>query len=88
MYLTGWEKPVVLRFVKFQLVGSQWRKYESSLFDKGLIELPEPYDAKFNISVVNIEENGQSVDGGSPYVVASRHCARPRQHLCHQSPAE
>ena len=69
MYLTGWEQPVVLRFVKFQLVGSQWRKFEGNLFDKGLFELPEPYDAGFNISVVNIEENGQAAEGGSPYVL-------------------
>ncbi len=69
MYLTKWQQPVVLRMVKFQLVGSQWRKFEGDLFNKGLFEMPEPYNAGFNISVVNIEENAQSVDGGSPYVL-------------------
>ena len=31
-YLTDWEAPVVLRFAKFQMVGSQWRKYEELIW--------------------------------------------------------
>ncbi len=68
-YLTGWQQPVVMRFVKFQLVGSQWRKYEGNLFDKGLFEVPEPYDARFTVSAVNIEENGEGGANRSPYVL-------------------
>ncbi len=59
-YLTGFRQPVVLRMAKFQLVGSQWRKYLGNLYQRGLYEIPEPYDARFNVSVVNIEENGST----------------------------
>ncbi|MCK5278350.1 MAG: cell surface protein SprA, partial [Cyclobacteriaceae bacterium] len=57
-YATEFSQPVVMRLVKFQLVGSQWRKYNGNLYQRGLYEIPEPYDPKFNVSVVNIEENG------------------------------
>ena len=68
-YLTDWEEPVVLRFAKFQMVGSQWRKYEESLFQSGLNEVPEGTDSDFHISVVSIEENSIGSDTKSPYVV-------------------
>jgi cell surface protein SprA len=69
MYLTGWEQPVVLRMVKFQLVGSQWRKYPFSLRDPGLGEIPETGTSDFTVAVVNIEENGNASPGKSPYVI-------------------
>jgi cell surface protein SprA len=68
-YLTGWRQPTVLRFVKFQMVGSQWRRYTEDLFRKGLNEYTEPYDPNFTISVVNIEENASNDGAGSPYVL-------------------
>ena len=70
-YLTDFEQPVVLRFAKFQFVGSQWRRFTSDLDDKVLREYDEDYDPNFTISTVNIEENGDlEADGtGSPYVV-------------------
>ncbi|GJM59637.1 cell surface protein SprA [Persicobacter diffluens] len=61
-YLTGWQQPVVLRMAKFQLVGSQWRRYENSLFDNGLDEVPEPFDTDFQVSVVNLEENSSALN--------------------------
>ena len=69
VYATEWQQPVVMRMVKFQLVGSQWRKYNGNLYQRGLYEIPEPYDPKFNVSVVNIEENGTASDGKIPYVL-------------------
>ena len=69
MYLTGWQQPVVMRMANFQLIGSQWRKYPGNLYERGLYEIPEPYDANFDVSVVNIEENGTSTDGKIPYVL-------------------
>jgi len=69
MYLTEFAEPVVLRMGKFQLVGTQWRKYQGNLYDNGLYEFPEPDDSEFIVSVVNIEENGNSEDGKIPYVV-------------------
>jgi len=68
-YLTGWEEPVVLRLAKFQLVGSQWRKYEESIFQSGLNEVSENVDSDIEISVVSIEENSIGSDNKSPYVV-------------------
>ncbi len=59
-YATEFSQPVVMRLVKFQLVGSQWRKFDGNLYQRGLYEIPEPYDPKFNVSVINIEENGSS----------------------------
>ncbi len=69
MYMTGWGQPVVLRFAKFQLTRSTWRKYESSLRDPGLGEIPEPKLSDFEISVVNIEENSTGSPTQPPYVV-------------------
>jgi cell surface protein SprA len=73
-YLTDWVQPVVLRMVKFQMVGSQWRRYEESLWENGLYEEQENYDPNFVIDVVNIEENGSaSIDENNvqkiPYVI-------------------
>ena len=68
-YLTNWEEPVVLRFAKFQFVGSQWEKYQSSLIQKGLNEIPEFSSSNFDVSVVNIEENSIGSDEKSPYVI-------------------
>ncbi|MTI31514.1 cell surface protein SprA [Cytophagales bacterium RKSG123] len=66
-YLTGFSEPVVLRMAKFQLVGSQWRKYDGNLRDPEFSEYPPAGNTKFNISVVNIEENGQGGDSKSGY---------------------
>ncbi|MEQ9285336.1 MAG: cell surface protein SprA [Cyclobacteriaceae bacterium] len=68
-YLTGWRQPVVLRFAKFQLVGSQWRKFEENLEQSGFGEIPETTSSDFDVSVVNVEENSVGVDGKSPYVI-------------------
>tara|TARA_B110000438_G_scaffold49528_1_gene50048 strand:+ start:18456 stop:25547 length:7092 start_codon:yes stop_codon:yes gene_type:complete len=68
-YLTGFEEPVILRLAKFQLVGSQWRKYKESLFESGLNEIPESSESDFDISVVNVEDNSIGSETKSPYVV-------------------
>ncbi len=68
-YLTGFSEPIVLRMVNFRMVGSQWRTFQESLFEKGLFEIPEPSDPNFTVSVVSIEENSQGGDGRPPYVL-------------------
>ncbi len=68
MVLTGFRQPVVLRMAQFQLVGSQWRKSTLALNQEGLNEIPESTTSDFDVSVVNIEENGARGDG-IPYVV-------------------
>ncbi|MCG8475824.1 MAG: cell surface protein SprA, partial [Cytophagales bacterium] len=57
-YLTGWKQPVVLRMVDFRMVGAQWRKYDGSLYEKGLWEIPKETDNRnLTISAVNVEDN-------------------------------
>ncbi len=59
MYMTDFAEPTVLRFVNLRLMGSQWRTYQESLFEKGFSEVPEPSDPNFTVSVVSIEENSE-----------------------------
>jgi cell surface protein SprA len=68
-YLTDFQQPVVLRMGHFRLVGSQWRIFQESLFEKGFSEIPEPDNSNFTVGVVNIEENGQGGEDQSPYVL-------------------
>lgn len=69
LYLKEFRQPVVLRMAQFRMVGSQWRRFEENLFDKGLNEIPEPYDAGFRVDMVNIEENGTAGPNKTPYVL-------------------
>nr|WKN40153.1 cell surface protein SprA [Tunicatimonas sp. TK19036] len=68
-YMTEFRQPVVLRFAKFQLVGSQWRRFNEDLSEKQLGEYPENYDPGFFVSAVNIEENGAPTTEGSAYTL-------------------
>ncbi len=58
MYMHGIGKEVILRFAELNLVRSEWRKYESALYEA--IEYVEDQDEQgsLDISAVNIEENG------------------------------
>ncbi len=58
MFLKGFKKNVVLRFATLDLVRDEWRKYNNSLLAGGPYESDEPSDCTFDISAVNIEENG------------------------------
>lgn len=69
MYLTGWDRPVVLRFAQMRLVGSQWRKFDRALNEPGLDAIPNIETSDFSVSVVNIEENSTSTTGGVRYVL-------------------
>lgn len=71
MYLTDFEQPVVLRFAQLQMEANQYRRYTGDLTQRGLQEVPEPYDANFTVSTVNIEENSGaqvSAQGGDKYI--------------------
>lgn len=68
-YLTDFRQPVVLRMAQFRMVGSQWRIFQESLFEKGFSEIPEPDNSNLTVGVVNIEENGQGSETQSPYVL-------------------
>ncbi|WP_460319035.1 T9SS outer membrane translocon Sov/SprA [Algoriphagus taiwanensis] len=68
-YLTDFEQPVVLRMAEFRMVGSQWRVFQESLFERGFFEIPEPDLSNVVVDVVNIEQNSQGSDKSSPYVL-------------------
>ena len=70
VYLTDFAQPVVLRFAQLQMVGQQYRKYLSDLDAPGLQEVPEPYDARFTVGTVSIEENSQANNSNKKYVYA------------------
>lgn len=56
MYMKGFEDPVVLRFATLNLVRGEWRKYLNSLASPSVTE---GANTTFDISVVNLEENGR-----------------------------
>ena len=65
-YLTGWQQPVILRMINFQLGGTFWRPYQENLIEPGLSLINDNFaETEFNISTVNIEEN--SGGGRVPY---------------------
>lgn len=68
-YLTDFEQPVVLRMANFRMIGSQWRVFQESLFERGLFEIPEPDVSNVTVDVVGIEENSQGSATQSPYVL-------------------
>ncbi len=68
MFMKDFEKPIVLRFATLELVRGEWRKYMRDLFQPGDY-IPNDIQAltTFDISTVNIEENGQR--SPIPYVI-------------------
>ena len=50
MFLTGFEKPIILRFGSFDLVRGEWREYEQN------IDNAPAQTGKLAVSAVNIEE--------------------------------
>lgn len=66
--LTGFEVPVVMRMVQFQLVASTWRPYPKQLPPPWPVQVDEG-DAQVTVASVNVEENGNITDQKVPYVV-------------------
>ncbi|MFC2116153.1 cell surface protein SprA [Bacteroidota bacterium] len=58
MYMTGFERPVIIRFAKLDLVRGEWRRYQFPLSQGGEdLSSPEPSESIMDVSAVNIEEN-------------------------------
>ena len=55
MFMTGFEKPVVLRMATLNLVHGEWRAYEQSLYQG---KTPDT-SGKLSVSAVNFEENNE-----------------------------
>ncbi|MCX7607287.1 MAG: cell surface protein SprA, partial [Bacteroidia bacterium] len=60
MYLTGFDRDVVLRFGKLELVATMWRRALINLNQRDETLLPDPGadPTKFETGTMNIEENG------------------------------
>ena len=58
MFLKDFKDSVILRFASFNLVRGQWRKYNGGLRDPGAFFSSQTSATNFDISAVNIEENG------------------------------
>ena len=73
MFMTNFTQPTVMRMAQFQFLANQWRPYvdslSGSLYQKGLNQYPEPYDAKFTLGSVGIEKNGSGNGTTTPYVI-------------------
>jgi len=67
VYMKGFSEPVTLRFARLELVRGEWRKYLESLETPGELEPEDPEPTSFNLSAVNIEENGNRQP--IPYVI-------------------
>ena len=68
MFLRGFQEQTTLRFATLDLVRSQWRRYDYSLLSPGeYIPNDEHNQTSFDISAVNIEENGNRTP--IPYVL-------------------
>ncbi len=59
MFMRGFSKSVILRFAKIDLVRSEWRKYQYSFMSPGEYVPEELPQTQFEVSAVNIEENGR-----------------------------
>lgn len=58
MFLNQFSEPIILRFATLDLVYSTWRKYTEDLLQPGDYVTGTTEETSFNISTVNIEENG------------------------------
>ena len=59
MNFTNFIQPIVCRFATFDLVRGEWRRYNFDLTEPGeYIPLDDQQETTFDVSAVNIEENG------------------------------
>jgi cell surface protein SprA len=59
MYLTGFSKPVILRFAELHLVRAEWRKYQFDVAQGGPSVNDQFEGSLFDVAAVNIEENSE-----------------------------
>lgn len=74
MVMTEFSQPIVLRMSQFQLSGYNYRTFRGKIDEYGGFDLlgqntVEDPDTKFEVSTVNIEENGSSKDNTVQYVL-------------------
>ncbi len=57
MFMKGFDKEVVLRFARLELVRGEWRKYTDGLLSPGDFLGDDDDGTVFDVSAVNVEEN-------------------------------
>lgn len=57
VYMTGFKRPVLLRLARFELVRSDWRRYEFDLKKPGEYIATDDNSTSFDVSAVNLQEN-------------------------------
>ena len=58
LLLRGFDKPVILRIAKMDLIRGEWRKYNYNITDDGDYLGNDDPGTSFDVSAVNFEENG------------------------------
>ncbi len=58
MIVKGFDKPVILRFARFELVRTDWRRYPYDLSKPGEYIAHDNTNTSFDVSAVSLQENG------------------------------
>ncbi len=64
LFVTGFSKPLILRFAKFDLIRSEWRNYQLTLDPAD----PNPDDDGTQVEVTTVSAEENQSGGRSPYV--------------------
>lgn len=58
VFMTGFDKPVICRLARFELVRSDWRRYQYDLQKPGEYIANDDNTTSFDVSAVSVQENG------------------------------
>lgn len=61
VYMKGFKRPVVVRLARFELVRSDWRRYQYDLKQPGEYIAHDDNGASFDVSAVSLQENSNKV---------------------------
>ncbi|MBL7916855.1 MAG: cell surface protein SprA, partial [Bacteroidia bacterium] len=61
VFMKGFNRPVLLRFARFELVRSDWRRYQYDLTKPGEYIKSDDFSTAFDVSAVSLQENGTKV---------------------------
>lgn len=61
VYMKGFDRPVLLRLARFELVRSDWRRYQFDLKQTGEYLATDDNSTSFDVSAVSLQENGNKV---------------------------
>ncbi len=61
VYMKGFKRPVVLRLARFELVRSDWRRYQYDLKQPGEYIVEDANNTSFDVSAVSLQENSTKV---------------------------